>query len=324
MRRARVGLAALLAVVLLTAGCLGNPANLGRFFDGSTHTEPNPETGTCTNNDTGEVDVTVDNTVIDDLCLDGGTLVIDADNVTVQNSILKASAPTFGFAIYVLDGSDNVTIRYNNIDCQGGLNEPDAAVIGIGGNSNTSGLFTRNEVAHCSDGINAQSNWTYSFNLINQPYNCDIVNVCDIHADGVQGQTEDDGSNLHDMLFEWNNIDYPHASSSFQFHNSAVPSEGWANVIVRYNQFRGGAAVLRLPSYDNGGLKLYGNRIGRLFPTPEGDEFFVCTPFANGTDPIDVWGRETGSTADYGNDGVFDDDNVNIEDGTTLTREECE
>jgi len=52
MRRARVGLAALLAVVLLTAGCLGNPANLGRFFDGSTHTEPNPETGTCTNNDT--------------------------------------------------------------------------------------------------------------------------------------------------------------------------------------------------------------------------------------------------------------------------------
>lgn len=311
------------AVALAATGCLANEDNTG----------PVAGQEACDTTVTGDYYITTGGTpvaplVIDGLCVTDGTVIVDADYVTLQNSTLDAAPPTSPYPIFVDDGHHGITVATSILDCDTPTDVP-AQAIGILAetpakhtNPSLEGLYLdvhHNEVRNCTDGFQLASWSRYADNYIHLP-----ADPPGAHADGVQFSTEDDGTPIHDTAFEWNVVEFPDASSSFQYHtNTSDPAGGPYNLVVRYNRFQGGAGVVRVPLYTNGGgNEFYGNHVGRLTE----NEFFVCTSATGeGTGAIDVWGRETGSTLDSGGDpDILDDDNVNLETGEILQREDCQ
>lgn len=260
--------------------------------------------GGCTQTFTGEHTISTPG-VYDGICVEAGTLVIAASNVRVTNAHLTADPPSNFAGVYVLNNRTGIEIDHSVIDCGPASTGTPIASHGVQAEAGTTLNVHHNDIVDCTDGIILASNSSYTFNTIHRPDNTD-----ESHADGVEFSTEDDGTPIHDTLFANNSIDFPLASSSFQFHNNADPAQGPRNLIVRYNTFHGGAAVLRLPRFGSG-LQLYGNRVGRADTS---QEFFVCDA-PGGTSVIQVWGSETG--------GGTVDDNINTETGGVLARTDC-
>lgn len=336
MRRLRA-LAVVVALLATAAGCYANPTETGPGYDPgppATFTDdPAPGPEDCTTTASGEYEVTVDGTVVDGLCLNPGVVVIRADNVHVRNSQITGRPVTasecdpqtdpeqcigYGATVITLEGADGAQVYHNLLDCGGDTTPFDnAASVALAGSMTA----RRNEIRDCSDGIQTASNSTYAINYIHSPDNCDVPGVCDLHADGVQGSTNDDGSHVHDVVFEWNTVEFPGASAAFQYHAAHTAAEGWENVVVRYNAFRGGGYAVRFPDAGNGGLEFYGNRIANYAGF---GEFGLCTVFNHGTDPIDVWGTETGDPTDSLDRGIPDDANIDEGTGAVIEREDCE
>ncbi len=263
----------------------------------------------CLTTATGPYVITEDGATVNGLCLTDGYVEIRADNVTVTESqIFGASEGGYWNPIVVVNGAHGTVLEHNLIDC--GLANEGTPVASQGIRSpwgDTSGRAAHNEIRDCSDGIQAASNWRYEWNYIHRPDNTD-----ETHADGVQWDTEDDGSPIHDVTFVGNTVLFPVASSSFQYHNNTDPAQGSYNIVVHYNTFRGGAAVVRIPRYGGPGNVFTANKVMRLDTERE---FFACTTTENGTAPIQVWGDETGRPEDA---------NILEATGEVLTRELCE
>lgn len=312
MRRRLAILAA--AVALLGAtGCYANLDNTG------------PTEERCDTTINGGYNVTTDGAVLDHWCIVGGTLEISADNVTVRESQIEALPPGDFVAVFLNPGAHGLTLHKNIIDCGGDTAPENAASQGIRTFSDdVSATVTNNEIRNCSDPIQLMSNTTYSTNYLHL-----MDNSGDLHADGVQWDV-----GVHDVLFE-RNVVKAHGptgtgSAAFQWHSGAPEAEWAQRVVVRYNLFEGGAQVVSFPG-NNPNLcqpatacegidnEFYGNR---LWKAPASS--FWC---GGGTHAIDVWGSETGSTADSlppnNPDGIKDDENVRHEDGSILSRADC-
>jgi hypothetical protein len=321
-------LLALLAVVTLAAGCLADEESTGPVED---HEE-------CVTNDDGEVVVNVDNTVVDGLCLDGGVLIISADNVEVKNSQLTGAPPEFFEAVHLTSTADGTNLHNNIVDC-GGIEAEDIDAASQGFASEPGSTDTEiayNEIRGCTDGVQLFSDSFVHNNWTHTPDNCfsETPPTCDLHADGVQFSAEGaEGPGIHDVLYEWNVTEFAAASSAFQFHNSPNAGQTPERIVVRYNLFLGGAFVVRIPG-DNSvlcagegacqgvDLEFYGNRIDNV----DVSEFGLCSSGGTDAAAIEVWGHEHGSTDHTLGTARFDDDNLIHEDGfgtTVIDREDC-
>ena len=283
MNRRLVALTAL-AALTLTAGCIPTAVNTGAWdHDNDNNAETDPQTPDCLTHETGYMEVTTDNAVINRLCLDGGTLEIRADNVTVKNSVLTGDLDNSYWTPLVVNASATGTvIKFNDIDCAGDVaTDPTDGSTGLIGANYTAEW---NEIRNCENGVHLGANVHFLHNWIGLP---DTDNEA-LHADGVQMTGDAD-----DFIFEWNTVDYPLSSAAFQFHTSAGDQN--ENGIVRYNRLIGGASVLRVPGDNQScqppnptcgpwdGNQVHGNRI----MNDEG--WFFCT--GNPTS-IEVWGTE--------------------------------
>jgi hypothetical protein len=247
------------------------------------NTGPPADQQPCNTTINGNFNVPGPNFVMNRYCINNGSVIIGAgdDNLRVDNSVIRGAGFVGGFSAQ--DNLRGAHIEDTEIDCQMGA--------GSGGISGGNYTATRLEIRNCENGLSVYTNGnvTFTHSLIHKPKNSDGA-----HADGVQMVGVDN------VLFERNVIDYPLASSAFQYHTASGNQN--ANVVVRYNKLLGGAITLRVPG-DNpscqppnpscgpwSGNQVYGNRIDGAFYAPG-----YCS---GDPDSIAVWGAETGNPAD--------------------------
>lgn len=294
-RRPWLALAALLAVI--ATACIPTLDNTG----------PSAEEA-CTSNSSGELVISSPNTVVDRRC-HTGTVVFTStsDGSSLTNSVVEAAPsldpePGLPDGVYVEDGATGISITENEIDCNG---------VGLGSNGIYQGglgstvTASDNEIRNCENGITTGANSSFRRNLIRLPDN----QTAPGHADGTHADGFQIFAGAHDLLIEWNEVQYSGASSAFQFHTSSGDQNH--DIVVRYNRFVGGASALRVPGDNpscqppNGtcgpwsGLEVYGNRIQNDVG------WLLCT--GNPTS-IEVWGTEHAPTIDWNNNQTLADD----------------
>ena len=182
-----------------------------------------------------------------------GTITIEADNVTVRNTLVQSD--TDGYPIHVDGGATNALIEDVEIDSMGGTG------IGILFSSDTSGTVRRANVHSGEDGIRIQSSnvsieYSYVHDLYRQP---------DGHHDTLQIRSGDNISILGNTLLAYNAETDDPMNAAIQI-GSLEGDDQISNLRVIGNYMDGGNFTVNGGGRDEVDSALYSeNRFGRNF-----------------------------------------------------------
>lgn len=193
----------------------------------------------------GDIVVTTPGTVISGLDIKG-TVYIDADNVTIQNS--KITSNSFS-AVQIKEGSRGVVVQDNEINGVGTNNEGSSGITGAG-------TFLRNNIYNVENGLNIGPG---SGTLIEGNYIHDLKASGSPHYDGIQ---IDGGQS--DTIVRHNTVinDYTQ-TAAVMIDNYFGPV---TNILVTDNLLVGGGYTIYSDGQFNGGpmtgVEITNNRVG--------------------------------------------------------------
>jgi Ca2+-binding RTX toxin-like protein len=188
--------------------------------------------------------VTKDNAVISNLEVHG-SIVIEADNVTMTNIKLVSDTPWH--ALRVMDNATGFTLTDSEIDGGGSTVN---AIYGFG-------TFLRNDLHDVDNGINVVGP-----SLIQDNYMHDFRGGSDAHYDGI----EINGGGGHDIDIIHNTIINAHSQTSAIMMNNEFG--GLKNITIEGNRLVGGGYTVYLDgrkgggTVDDGSISITNNQIG--------------------------------------------------------------
>jgi hypothetical protein len=249
---------------------VGGPDPWGGCWPGPTTTG---SSGTLT--PSGSIDVTQDNTVIQNLRVTGN-ITVEAKNVTIRNVQVVSGASGTAIAVngYNFPGS-SLTISHVTVTCSDA-----GGTTGIEADSNGSAGAVRLTVDHvnvsqCENGFDADENFT-----ITDSYIHDLANTSDSHTDGIQSSMSNNFDVEHNLIYSMKNgspAPDPNINNGDWTTSAMINAPGGSNGLFQHNLVAGGAytyycvrsGVTNQRTLNNLFSKKYGPSVGAFGPTAD-------------------------------------------------------
>lgn len=190
----------------------------------------------------GDLEVTVDGTVVDGKDV-RGCAIIQAANVTIRNTKITCTS-FYGVASYQSNDEGGLLLEDVEIDCDHHN----------GTGISFQGMIARRVHIHgCENGLDIYKNV-----VLEDSYIHDIYEGVSGHGDGIQSADGSDSSIIHNTIYSES------TTSSINInHNASGPTS--SNILIKENLLAGGAYAMYCPIVATVNFRVINNHFSRIF-----------------------------------------------------------